>query len=172
MIKKRLHIILSALILVLSCGTPKTLISPKNFKFDVKGLFVKCKLLDNSFIKGELIEVTPETIRVLTNEKEENIKTFKKENINNVEIFVSSIYDNPKIINRWSTLMPVTSVGHGFFGIFSLPVNIGVAISMNSTSQSSSYRMKYPDNISWNEMSKFARFPQGIPNNIDMNQIE
>lgn len=68
--------------------------------------------------------------------------------------------------------MPITSIGHGFWGVITLPINISTAASMNSSSNSSAYRMKYPDNISWNEMSKFARFPQGIPENIDLNLIE
>ena len=38
---------------------------------------------------------------------------------------------------------------------------------MNSAAFKGAYRIKYSDNISWNGISKFARFPQGIPESID-----
>lgn len=97
MFRMRLHTGLIVLFLVFSaCSTPKNLTSPKDFKFDINGLYIECTLVNKSSINGELIEVNPNIIRILPVDSKEGLKTFIKDEIKNVEIFVSSIYDNPK----------------------------------------------------------------------------
>jgi hypothetical protein len=34
------------------------------------------------------------------------------------------------------------------------------------------YRVNYPKNVNWEDMSKFARFPQGIPDAVDVKSIK
>jgi hypothetical protein len=32
--------------------------------------------------------------------------------------------------------------------------------------------MRYPKEIDWNDLSKFARFPQGMPPNVKLEEIK
>ena len=54
----------------------------------------------------------------------------------------------------------------------SLPINLMITIPIGISAAHDTYKMNYPKNVSWNQMSKFARFPQGIPDHIDLDQIE
>ena len=83
-------------------------------------------------------------------------------------ISVSLTVNDPKKINTWASLINLMSIGHGLFGVISLPINV---LATNGITKSK-YTLKYPDNMSWDKIQKFARFPQGIPKNIDLKEIQ
>ncbi|RED50569.1 hypothetical protein [Seonamhaeicola aphaedonensis] len=89
--------------------------------------------------------------------------------IEEAEIMISLSVDNPKKIDTWASLLNATSIGHGFWGVITLPVNIGVSAGINSKNV---YWMKYPEHIKWDQLHKYARFPQGIPKAIDETLIQ
>jgi len=118
-------------------------------------------------ISGEIIAVNANAITVLPFDKKDNITSVAREHIQSITIFVSLTVNEPKKINTWASLVNLSSIGHGIFGLITLPVNIAATASITN----SKYSMKYPDNISWDMLSKFARFPQGIPKQIKLNSI-
>jgi len=154
-----------------ACTTPNYLSSPKDFKYHVKGLFLEFKLDKKTKIIGEIIEVNSDYVIILPVDSHIGIQTIFKDRIEKADVIVSLTSDNPKKINTWAGLMPILSLGHGYWGVFTLPINLAVAVPMSNASMKGTYAIKYPDNISWDDMSKFARFPQGIPRNIKLESI-
>lgn len=164
--------VLNLWLILVACSTPKYVDSPKDFKYNIHGLYANFKLNDRPSIIGEIIEVQPDIIRILPLSSNMGITTFSKDLIKSAEILVALSYDNPKKIYSWSGLMGLTSIAHGFWGVFTLPINVTTAISMNNSTYQGAYKIKYPDKILWKDMSKFARFPQGIPKNINVSLIK
>jgi|GEM_PF-437536 len=65
-----------------------------------------------------------------------------------------------------SSIMPF----HGFFALLTIPVNLIVTIAITAAAQK---QFKYTNkNISIDQLRMFARFPQGIPPNIDIAKIK
>lgn len=58
---------------------------------------------------------------------------------------------------------------HGWFAIFTIPINlIAVGITYASGNKEFSYNSL---NLSYSELRKFARYPQGLPEGIDLSSI-
>lgn len=165
---KTITFFLCTLFLFSGCSSPKHLSSPKDLKYHVKGLYAQVNIYGTfKHIHGEIIAANANEITVLPFDSKDNITTIAKDNIQTINVLISLTVNNPKKINTWASLVNLTSIGHGFYGIFTLPINMSVTAGITN----SKYSMKYPDNISWDKLSKFARFPQGIPKQIDLNSI-
>ena len=153
------------LVIITSCSSPKHVLTPNELKKNTKGLYSKITLKSTTNgVNGELIEVTDKQITLLT---KDGILSFKKENIKESIILVSLTVNNPRRINSWASLINLLSLGHGYWAVFSLPPTI--AITNGITSEK--YIMNYPENVKWEQLHKFARFPQGIPKEIDRQSI-
>lgn len=170
---KNFIFILFSILIFGACHSPKYLSKPMDFKYNVKGLILQVILDDDSKILGEIIEANSEAIKILpvTNGKA-TIMTISKKNIQSAEIIVSTTSDDPEGISLWASVINIAPVGHGFFMILSVPVNLISTISIGNDAAKGTYRMSYPKNVPWEQMSKFARFPQGIPSGIDVNLIK
>lgn len=67
-------------------------------------------------------------------------------------------------------LLPALTISHGVFLIITAPINLIVSISAAVGGQNA---FTYNESeISLDDLKMFARFPQGIPPNIDLNQVE
>ncbi len=59
---------------------------------------------------------------------------------------------------------------HGFFALLSIPVNLIVTIAVTKAGENA---FKYNDkNMTYDKLKMFARFPQGVPTNIDLASIK
>lgn len=152
-----------------SCLSNKYLPKPSELKQHTKGLYIDLKLNGESSVLGEIIEVNPEEVNILpikiinSTVYHGALTTIKKEQINRARIGVATISDNPKKIKNLATTASVISIGHGWFAIITLPSSLAIGISTVNGSMS----IRYPMDISWDQMNKFARFPQGIPKSIN-----
>ena len=168
---KKYSVLLCVFIVLNSCSSASYLTKPKDFKYQIKGLFIETTLKDESITIGEIIEVDSVDIKILSFYQEIGIQTITKDKIQSAEVIIALTSDNPEKISTWAGLLNVLSIGHGYFGLLTLPINLAITIPMANDAVKGTYRVKYPDNIAWDEMSKFARFPQGIPQNIAQNEI-
>ncbi len=168
--KGSIKILMVSIVFIQGCSSPKYLSTPKDFQNNVKGLYFKCQYENKySKITGEIIEVSDNHIKLLPIQNATHMITIDKNAIDKAEIMVSLSVDNPDKINTWASLMNLTSIGHGFWGVFTLPVNVSVTAGINSKNV---YWMKYPEHVTWDQLHKFARFPQGIPKTIDETRIK
>lgn len=155
-----------------ACSSPYYLSKPAEFKYQVKGLTFEANLDEGLILFGEIIELDSESITILPiGPQRKEMTTISKTQIKSAEIIVSSTSDNSQKIGTWAGLTNIESIGHGIVGIVTLPINLAVTIPIAIDASKGTYRIKYPENISWDEMTKFARFPQGIPENINPKDI-
>lgn len=166
-------LVLSFVVLFSACNSPKYMPKPKDFSHHVKGLHVIVKEHDGNKVSGEIIAVDAKFMKILpTKPIADRLFFISKKNIKKATILVSTISDDPIRISTKAGLVNLTTLGHGFFMVFTVPITMAMTMKMGNEVAKSSYRIKYPKDISWNEMSKFARFPQGIPRQIISNDIE
>lgn len=175
-----------------ACSSPEYLSKPMNFKYHVKGLFIEIFTGKNK-LTGEIIAVNEKSMILLPlsnydqgdarsgNVKSDVIKpympnsalvTVLKDSIQKAVIIVATTSDDPKKISTGASFINFASIGHGFWGIVTLPLNLVITISIANDAAKGAYKVKYPELITWSEMSKFARFPQGLPRNINPRDIK
>jgi hypothetical protein len=66
-------------------------------------------------------------------------------------------------------IFSIIPFSHGAFGLLTLPLNLITTISVAVSTQKS---FRYDDkDYSLEKLNMFARFPQGIPPNIDISEI-
>lgn len=161
------------ILLILSCSSPKHLPKPKDFKYHVKGLHMELVTNNDVTILGEIIEAKSDSVKILPLQiNKRSITTISKNDIKKADVIISLTSDDPKKISTWGGLLNITSIGHGFFGLFTLPINLLATSSMSNSAAKGNYRMKYPNDVSWEMLKKFARFPQGIPSHIKLEDIQ
>ena len=70
--------------------------------------------------------------------------------------------DNPQAYG-WSAALPLISLSHGGFALFTLPMNIIAAVAVNNGAAKSRYVVYFTRGFHSAELVRFARFPQGVP---------
>jgi hypothetical protein len=160
-------IIISGLfaISISSCTSPRYL--PSSDKIDVNeyGSYIKIIHKTASNIDGELIAIDSNKIVVLTEETKKCVTV----PITDVQSFKLR-YAKPKHYGWTIPVYTLATIGHGLFLIFTAPINLIVTISVTASGE---IAFKYSDkNMTYDKLKMFARFPQGIPTNIDIASIK
>lgn len=148
-----------------SCTSPRYL--PSSDKIDVNeyGSYIKIVYKTKSHIDGELIAIDSNKIVLLT-EKTKQCVTVP---INEIKHF-SLRYAKSKHYGWTIPVFTFSTISHGVFLIFTAPVNLIVTISVTMGGENA---FKYSDkNMTYDKLGMFARFPQGIPANIDITRIK
>lgn len=152
------------LVITLSGCAPKYL--PSYDKIDVNpyGSYIRVVVSLSTVFTGELISIDSEKMVVL----EEWTKQCITIKVADVKRF-SLRYAKQE---RYGWAIPVftlATISHGFFLVLTAPVNLIVAIS---TTAAGKRAFKYnKKDMDLNKLRMFARFPQGIPENIDLASI-
>ncbi|PKP48586.1 MAG: hypothetical protein CVT94_07790 [Bacteroidetes bacterium HGW-Bacteroidetes-11] len=163
--KTKIFIIVLTAIVISSCSSPGYL--PSSDKIDVNeyGSYIKLTQNNKSIIDGELIAIDSNQIVVLT-DKEKICITVP---VGEVKKF-SLEYAKPKHYG-WSIpvgfLLPFI---HGWYSIFTIPIHLIVTISVTASGENA---FKYNNKkMTYEELKMFARFPQGIPPDIDLANVK
>ncbi len=119
---------------------------------------------NNKPMEGELIAVQQGTLYLLL----EN--TLLEIPINQINKAVLTSYDDRGIISMWATLGFFSTLSHGAFLIFSAPIWLISGI-VNSNAATTSGIHKFENN-NLSNMKKYARFPQGIPEGLDIHSLK
>lgn len=168
---KTVWIFLIATVFISGCSTPAYLPRPDDLSEHVNGSIIQCHLFTGAIITGELIAVDSNKAIILP-VIPGDIKEINKEDIGEADIIVSLSCNNPDKIATLATFMSFLPLAHGFYGIFSLPITLITTISTSVNASNGTYSIKYPIVSKWGQLRKFARFPQGIPANVDRETLE
>jgi len=163
--KTRIILIGLLLITISSCTSPSYL--PSSDKIDVNeyGSYIKISGKTKSNIDGELIALDSSKIVILT----ETTKKCIIVPISDIRKFKLQ-YAQPKQYGWTIPLYTLATFTHGFFLIFTAPINLIVTISVAAGGENA---FTYSDkNMTYEKLKMFARFPQGIPPNIDLASIK
>lgn len=131
------------------------------------GSYIKISRWDAVRAKGELIAVDYNNIIILS-QKTNQCKIIP---IHDIERFTLR-YAKPKRTYAWA--IPVGTIGtlpfHGVRLIYTAPLNLLVTTGV-TLSSISDFRLK-DGQISYEELAQFARYPQGIPPNVELPKIK
>lgn len=73
----------------------------------------------------------------------------------------------------WTTFGTLSTILNGFYLVFTAPFWLVTGVPATvSESNRDIYSAENPDLLYWIEVQKFARFPQGLPKDIDLKNIE
>jgi hypothetical protein len=164
---KHILIIFVLAISLFSCkiNTPYYVYEYDNLKSSEYGAYVEIKLNNNSYFSGELIEASSEDI-VLLRHNPKKCARFMYKDISKIQVNIAK-----PIQTLWSIpLFAIFTISHGFYSIITLPINLISTITINY--RGSNLHTFNHKTIKPNDLNKFARFPQGIPENITFEDLE
>lgn len=163
--KTNITLIVLLIIIFSSCSSPRYLPSSSEIDVNEFGSYIKIVHKTASNIDGELIAIDSNSIVVLT----EEIKKCFTVSLNDVKRFKLR-YAKPKHYGWTIPVFLVYPLIHGFYSILTIPIHLVVTISVTASGENA---FKYNDkNMTYNKLRMFARFPQGIPQNVDLASIK
>jgi hypothetical protein len=120
---------------------------------------------DNKTYEGELIAISDDSV-VLLNQNG-NIFLSKDGIINARLIMYNTDYGR---FAKWTVLGSFSSLSNGFFLIGTLPLWIIVGSSISS-GEANRVNYIFYTGKGWEEINKFARFPQGLPSDFKIETL-
>ncbi len=149
-----------------ACKTNTLIPEPQNYIVNPYGALISFKdVIKAEIIKGELIEADEHSFKVLT---EEGLKEYKPEDTSEMKLIVSRTSGKTDMIKIWGILNPFTTIAHGFYLILSLPVNLAISASTIAISEKAYYYIPLENYDYMIFLYKFARYPQGMPEGIEI----
>lgn len=119
-----------------------------------------------STIQGELIAISSDSVLIMSESK---VQVLSKVDIDNARII---FFNNESgAYSGWTFLNSLATISNGYFLVFTLPINLITGIS---TASGEAKRINYYDYpaLTWEELNKYARFPQGLPDQVDTKEIK
>ncbi len=158
--KIELIVIAFLLMLVSSCSVPRYLPHSKDVGVNEYGGYITIKPKEkNELIKGELIAIDSNEIVVLHRE----LKKCVVIPVSKVKKFTLR-YARPKPYH-WSIPISLHStIVHGWYLVFTAPFN-SLVTSVVTIGGKTAFRYN-KRNMTYEQLKMFARFPQGVPENI------
>ena len=152
-------------IIISSCTSPRYLPSSDKIDINQNGSYINIIPKTTANIDGELIAIDSNKIVVLS-EATNKCMTVQ---INDVERFTLQ-YAKPKHYGWTIPVYTLATIGHGALLILTAPINFIVTILVTASGENA---FQYSDkNMTYDKLKMFARFPQGIPPNIDLASIK
>jgi hypothetical protein len=111
-------------------------------------------------LDGELIAIEQHTVLVLTCD---SLFAVNQEEISAAKL--TSYYSGASLLALWTVLGVLSTPSHGWFMGLTVPLWV-ITGSVSSAGQSYAPQKKYPK-LSWYELRQYARFPQGLPPEVD-----
>lgn len=152
-------------IIMSSCSSPGYLPSSDKIDVNQNGSYINIMLKTTKGIYGELIAIDSNNIVVLS----ETTSKCQSVSINDVKRFKLQ-YAKPKHYGWTIPVGILLPLIHGWYSAITIPVHLIVTISVTSGGEKA---FKYSEkNMTYDNLKMFARFPQGIPPNIDLASIQ
>ena len=170
---QKIFLVIAVCCLLASCRSPSYLPYPNEFKHHVRGLHFKGFLNDGEKIEGEIIAIEGERLFLHPNmHPEVKMQSISKDILKRGEVVLATTSNKPKQISTAAGFMSIIPLSHGFLGILTIPTTLIMTIGISNNAAYGTYSIKYPNDINWTDLRKFARFPQGIPAKIELVDIK
>ncbi|HMP99242.1 MAG TPA: hypothetical protein PKC24_05625 [Cyclobacteriaceae bacterium] len=152
-------------LLMLACSSPAYLPTSNNIGVNEYGSHIKINQKSGERISGELIAINENEIIVLTGSVERVCKQLDVSSVDRFKI----LYARPKNYGWTIPLFTIFTITHGWFLALTAPVNL-IATSTVTTSGQNAFTYNHK-NMTLDKVRMFARFPQGLPEGVDMASI-
>lgn len=132
------------------------------------GVLIRLDLAGGDMEDGELIAVQHDSIFVLQTSRKipcgQVVAYFRQD----VQTYTIKFVRTPSL--GWTIpTFALLTLSHGYFLIFTLPLNIiATSASVAAVTMASTYTEK---EVPFSNLSKFSRFPQGIPSGVPISAI-
>jgi hypothetical protein len=165
-----ISLITACMLLCGGCATGKLpLPQPEDIATFQYGSYIELRAADRLYVKGELIAIDSCCMVVLPmarNLQQDSCMLIPLEYVKDFRLR----YAQHKNYGWFIPLTFPIPLIHGYWSIFTLPLNLIVGISVTEgANKAFSYSQK---NITMEELAMFARFPQGIPKGVALNDIK
>jgi hypothetical protein len=151
-----------------SCISPRYLPQPEEIDVNQYGSYIVILKKSNVYIKGELIAIDSNRIIVLAESERDNSTQTKIVTVSDIKCFTLR-YAKPKHYGWTIPLLTLATISHGWFLVLTAPVNLITTISVTVAGESA---YEYNDRkMTYDKLKMFARFPQGLPANVDVASI-
>lgn len=167
----RTSIILFASLCVLATSCvgplPGYLPSAETLNTNEYGAYVITYNRGNVNYRGELIAVNSDSLVMLQYDRyaKDNLRVLPMDEMTACRVFYGRADKY-----GWAYMIPLLSISHGFWAILTLPINLiyvsAIAIPAHYTY---SFALKP---VSVDTLARYARFPMGIPESVDLESIE
>lgn len=151
-------------VVAVGCSMPKYLPKSEDVGVNQFGAYISVDQKLTGSVNGELISVGTDSLLVLEEKTNKCVYVVRSR---------ITCYDlrYAKSIN-YAYVIPLgllTTISHGYFAIITIPFNliIGSAVAISSMN-AFTYDQK---DVSYEDLRLFARFPQGIPSDVDCNKL-
>lgn len=114
--------------------------------------------------EGEFIAQSQDSVYILT---QQGISSISKTSISKARCTAYNAHEGN--LAAWTFAGTLSTLSHGVGLILSAPVWI-IAGTISTAGQSWQPILKFPK-APWSEFQKYARFPQGLPPNVDQSQL-
>lgn len=165
----RFGLIIGSLMILAGCSTPKYLPGVKEIDINQYGSYIKVSCNNDIKLKGELIAVEENQMVVLVEADKDSIAGCISISLDTIQRF--TVHYAKATHYGWT--IPVYTSAAAAFGWYAMafvPVNLLVTILVTATGEKAyTYNQK---TISLEDLHLFARFPQGIPEGIELSMIK
>lgn len=122
-------------------------------------------LLDNrQRVKGELIAVERNAVLIL-NHQTDSCMSISPSRVRKYAVY----FARPKNYAPFIPLSLLLSIAHGYYAAFTLPLNI---ITTFSVTMAGTTAYQYSEKeLEYKDLHMFARFPQGLPSGLKLEEI-
>lgn len=150
-----------------SCKAPAYLPDTEDIGVNEFGSFIIVDLQKGSNVEGELIAIERDAIIVLAHGKETNkIQTIPVTGIKTFKL----MYAQPKNYGWTIPVSALVTLSHGYLAIATAPANL-IVTSIVTARGHNAFTYSEED-MSWEKLKMFARFPQGLPANVQVADID
>lgn len=155
--------------IICGCTSPQYLPSPEDIDINQYGSYIRILQNNADKINGELIAADTNNIIVLTESKSDGTKKCVIVPVNEVSSFKLQ-YAESKHYGWTIPLSLIITISHGYNSIFTAPVNLLFTIPVTLSGENAfTYTGKQ---MNYYMLYTFARFPQGIPPNVDITSLK
>lgn len=166
---------------------------PSEFKTYTKGMIAEMSLSGDlsdlmykegsryspAIFRGEMIAVTEDTLWVLPLHSEGKEKgpsgliPIPRDLIESMNVLIATTSENHHSSDALTVANSMLALSHGWWAILTLPINLGVNLSFEGSARARPYKMELgSDDVQWEHLFKFCRFPQGMPEGIARSKLE
>ncbi|MEO1053816.1 MAG: hypothetical protein AAFX87_24475 [Bacteroidota bacterium] len=110
---------------------------------------------------GELIAVSEDTVYLF---QFNQLNSFPKADVKYAELVIHR--NSADDYGTWASLGSFLTISNGYFALFTLPTWIISGLTVTKAERKRENFLIYPAQ-NWEEISKFSRFPQGLPASLD-----
>lgn len=147
------------------CHFPSYLPTANEINASTHGSYIMVNHKNKGKVKGELISVDSHEMIVL---RENDMKCIELP-LTGIRGF-KLVYAEPRHYGWTIPLYTLATIAHGAFAVFTMPLNLIFTVALTTGAENAFTYKK--DDITFEQLKMFSRFPQGIPPGIGLSEIK